>query len=111
MAIKVLNEVQADTLFVTVASDTMAYIYGVKELAKIIQTWIERTKQLNGILIMFQFGHENLRLPTQVASSYLKFENIGGNILFYGEIPKTKMYITSFDISERYMQTRFIPIE
>lgn len=111
LAVKVLDEVQADTIFVTIASDTMAYIYGTKELTKIIQTWIERIKQLNGIMIMFQFGHENLRLPTQVASSYLKFENIDGSIVFYGEIPKTKMYITGLNISERDIQTRFTPIE
>ncbi|MFB0563076.1 MAG: RAD55 family ATPase [Candidatus Lokiarchaeia archaeon] len=111
LASKVLDEVQADTLFVTMASDTMEYVYGANNLLKIIQTWMDQIKRLNGIMIMFQFGHETLRLPTHLAASYFKLENIGGYFVFYGEIPKTKMYVTGLDISERYLKTRLVPLE
>jgi hypothetical protein len=46
-----------------------------------------------------------------LADSYFKIENIGGNIVFYGEIPKTKMYIAASDITGRKAQTRLVPIE
>ncbi|MFB0563074.1 MAG: RAD55 family ATPase [Candidatus Lokiarchaeia archaeon] len=111
LAVEVLDEVQADTLFVTMASDTMEYVYGANGLLKIIQNWMDRIKGINGFMAMFQFGHETFRLPTHLATSYFKLENIGGNILFYGEIPKTKMYVASLDVAKNYFQTRFTPIE
>nr|MDO8079288.1 gas vesicle protein GvpD [Candidatus Freyarchaeota archaeon] len=111
LAAKVLDETQANTMFVSMASDTMEYIYGTKGLLKIIQNWMDQIRRLNGIMVMFQFGHEPLRVPTHLAASYFKLENIAGNIVFYGEIPKTKMYITGLHFSEKYLQTRLIPIE
>nr|MDO8079298.1 gas vesicle protein GvpD [Candidatus Freyarchaeota archaeon] len=110
-ASKILDEVQADTLLVTMASDTMEYIYGTNGLLKIIQTWMDRIKQINGIMALFQFGHETLRLQTHLASNYFRIENIGGNIVFYGEIPKTKMYVAALDILKGHIQTRLVPIE
>jgi KaiC/GvpD/RAD55 family RecA-like ATPase len=111
VAAKVLDEVQATTLVVTMASDTMEYIYGSRNLLKIIQSWMDKIKQLNGIMAIFQFGHETLKLPNHLAVSYFRLENIGGNIVFYGEIPRTKIYAAALDISDKYVQTRFIPIE
>ncbi|GEM_PF-1680993 len=111
LAKKVLEEVKAKTLVVTMASDTMEYVYGPEGLLKIIQTWMERIEKLNGIMVMFQFGHKTLRLPTHLAKSYFKLENIGGNIVFFGEIPKTKIYVPSLNISERSIQTRLLSIE
>ncbi len=111
LAVKVMDEVQADTIFVTIASDTMEYIYGTNFLLKIIQTWMDKIKSINGFLAMFQFGHETLRLPTHLASSYFKLENIGGNIVFFGEIPKTKMYVAGLDVAKNYLQTSLTPIE
>ena len=111
VAVKVLDEVQADTILVTMASDTMEYVYGTKDLLKIIQSWMDQIKQLNGILAIFQFRHGSLRVPTHLAATYFRLENIGGNIVFYGEIPRTKIYVTGLDISNKYVQTKFIPIE
>ena len=62
-------------------------------------------------MIIFQFGHESLKMPTHLASTYFKLENIGGNIVFYGEIPRTKMYVTSLEISKGYIMTKLLPIE
>ncbi|MHA1834341.1 MAG: ATPase domain-containing protein, partial [Candidatus Baldrarchaeia archaeon] len=111
VAVKVLHEVQADTLVVTMASDTMEYIYGTKDLLKVVQAWMDQIKQLNGIVALFQFRHKVLRIPTHLASSYFRLENIGGNVVFYGEIPRTKIYVTALDISDKYVRTRFIPVE
>lgn len=110
-ASKILSEVQADTLLVTMATDTMEYIYGANGLLKIIQTWMDRIKRINGIMALFQFGHETLRLQTHLASNYFRIENINGNIVFYGEIPKTKMYIASLDMLKGRIHTRLTPIE
>ena len=93
------------------ANDTMEYIYGTKDLLRVIQAWMDQIKQLNGIVAMFQFRQKALRIPTHLASSYFRLENIGGNIVFYGEIPRTKIYVTALDISDKYVQTRFIPVE
>jgi hypothetical protein len=111
LAVRVLDEVKADTLFVLMAMDTMEYIYGSKDLPKIIQTWMDEIKQLNGIMILFQFGHEFNKPPIHLATSYFKIENIGGNIVLYGEIPKTKMYIANLEIAGRNARTRLVPIE
>jgi len=111
LAVKVLGEVQSDTLFVVLAMDTIEYIYGSKDLPKIIQTWMDEIKQLNGAMIVVQFEHESNKLPTHLADSYFKIENIAGNIVFYGEIPKTKMYIAASDITGRKANTKLVPIE
>ncbi len=111
LAVKVLDDVQVDTLVISMASDTLEFIYGSKELTKIIQTWIDQIRKINGVLMMFQFGHEKLKLQTHLASSYFKLGNIGGNIVFYGEIPKTKMYITGLDICKGHIYGSLIPIE
>ncbi|MEX2724647.1 MAG: RAD55 family ATPase, partial [Candidatus Freyarchaeota archaeon] len=50
LAKKVLEEVKAETLVVTMASDTMEYVYGTADLLKIIQTWMEQIKKLNGVM-------------------------------------------------------------
>ncbi len=108
---KILDEAQVDTMFISIACDTLEYLYGIKEITKIIQSWIYEIRKINGILTMFQFGHETLKLQTHLATTYFKLENMGGNIVFYGEFPKTKMYITGLNISKGHIQGNLIPIE
>ncbi|MEM2144039.1 MAG: ATPase domain-containing protein [Candidatus Jordarchaeaceae archaeon] len=111
LAVNVLDGVKADTLFVEMATDTMEYIYGSRDLPKIIQAWVGEVKQLKGIMILFQFEHESNKLPIHLASSYFKIENIDGNIVVYGEIPKTKMYVATLDLTGMIPYTRLVPIE
>lgn len=111
LAVKILDDIQADTIFVLMASDTMEYIYGKRDLLKIIQNWMDELKRLNGIIMVFQFGHESLRLPTHLASTIFKIENVGGNIVFYGNIPKTKIHVAMLDICNGLLRTRLVPIE
>jgi KaiC/GvpD/RAD55 family RecA-like ATPase len=111
LAVGVLGELKADTLFVLVAMDTMEYIYGLEDIPKIIQSWMDEIKQLNGIMALFRFGHESNAPPVHLAASYFKIENIGGNIVFYGEIPKTKMYVATLDLIGKEVHTRLVPIE
>lgn len=111
LAVKILDGVQADSLFVEMATDTMKFIYGSKDFPKIIQAWIDEVKQLKGVLILFQFEHESNELPNHLATSYFKIESNAGNIVFYGEIPKTKMYVATVDLTGRIPQTRLVPIE
>ncbi|MBS7249740.1 MAG: hypothetical protein KIH08_03980 [Candidatus Freyarchaeota archaeon] len=108
---RVLNETQSDTPIVSIASDTMGHIYGSKYLLKTVQAWIHQIKQLNGVIILFQFRHSPLKSLTHLASSYFKVENMYGNILFYGQNPKTKLYVAGLDISNKYVQTRLTQIE
>ncbi|MEM3564511.1 MAG: gas vesicle protein GvpD P-loop domain-containing protein [Candidatus Jordarchaeaceae archaeon] len=107
----ILNETRSDTPIVSIASDTMEYIYGSKYLLKIVQAWIDQIKQLNGVIIIFQFRHSPLKSLTHLASSYFKVENMYGNLIFYGQSPKTKLYVAGLDISNKYVQTRLTPIE
>jgi KaiC/GvpD/RAD55 family RecA-like ATPase len=107
----VLNETQSDTPIVSIASDTMEYIYGSKYLLKTVQAWVDQIKQLNGVIIIFQFKNSPLKNLTHLAAYYFKIENMYGNILFYGQTPKTKIYVTNLDISNKYVQTRLTPIE
>jgi KaiC/GvpD/RAD55 family RecA-like ATPase len=110
-AVEVLNRVKANTLVVSIATDIIEYLYGSENTAKVIQTWLDKIKQLNGIMTIFQFGHETHKIPTHLANSYFKIENVAGNIVFYGELPKTKMYVAGLDVSKGYVQTSLTPIE
>lgn len=111
LATRVLDDTKADTLFVIMASDTMEYIYGSDKTTKIIQTWMDKIRQLNGIFIILNFEHGSLKRPTHFVTTHFKLENIGGNIVLYGEIPKTKMYVSGLDILKGYVQPSFTPLE
>jgi len=107
----VLRDVRTDTFVVVMASDTMEYIYGSREIIKIIQSYTDEVKQLNGIMIVVQFGHESFKLPSHLAASHFRIVNIAGNIIFYGEEPRTKMYVATLNISGKHIRPNLIPIE
>ncbi|MEM3586782.1 MAG: hypothetical protein QXO71_05595, partial [Candidatus Jordarchaeaceae archaeon] len=109
-ATKVLSDTKADTFCVLIPSNTFEFIYGRKELKKAVQSWMNQIRKMNGILIILQTVHEKL-IPNYLATSYFKLENIDGNIVLYGEIPRTKMYVTGLDVSNSRVQVRLIPIE
>ncbi|MEM2143794.1 MAG: ATPase domain-containing protein [Candidatus Jordarchaeaceae archaeon] len=108
---KKLNEVKAENICILMSSDIFDSIYGSENFTKATQTWIDHIRKMNGTSIMFYFRNEKLKPPLHLASSYFKIENIDGNIVFYGEIPKTKMYIIGINISKNYAQINLIPIE
>nr|MDO8075605.1 gas vesicle protein GvpD [Candidatus Freyarchaeota archaeon] len=111
IVVKVLGEVQTDSFVIVMASDMIEYIYGSRDILKIIQTWMNEVKRLNGVMIVVQFEQESFRLPNYMAASHFRLENIGGNIVFYGEIPRTKIYVITLEVSDKYVQIRFIPVE
>nr|MDO8075604.1 gas vesicle protein GvpD [Candidatus Freyarchaeota archaeon] len=111
IAKRVLNENQLNTVVVSIATDTFEYVYGQKNFLKMLQNWFDQIKQLNGVMVLLLFEHASSKVPTNLATSHLRFENISGNILFYGEIPKTKMYVTALDVFKQNFQLRLTPIE
>ncbi|MEX2722464.1 MAG: hypothetical protein Q6367_001105, partial [Candidatus Freyarchaeota archaeon] len=109
--VEVLNRVKADTLVISIATDTIEYTYGHEKITKIIQTLWDKIRQFNGIMNVFQFEHETQKVPNHIAASYFKIENIAGNIVFYGVLPKTKIYVTGLEVLKGHIQTSLTPIE
>lgn len=110
-AVEFLNRVKAETMIVSIALDTIEYLYGFEKTTKIIQTWLDKIKELKGIMAVFQFGHETHKLPNHTANTFFKMENIAGNIVFNGELPKTKIYVTGLEVLKGHIQTSLTPIE
>ena len=100
----------ADAFLCSMSSDALRYIYGSQALGNIISGWVSELKKLGGVIVFFYFGEEDFNPPTHLASSYFKLESIGGNIVFYGENPKTQMYVVHVDHSKGYVDTQLIPI-